>query len=111
MNMTEIFEYDQKMTATNMNLLNMTENFDKNCPNGEHERLNMTEIIFSSFSQIQSFLVEFNKLTLIVFPFRSCSNRYGSSVLVIFKPNFGHIHSVKLTSLQFFAKTRKLEGF
>ena len=51
------------------------------------------------FGQIQSFSVEFNKLTLVIVNFWSCSNSYGSSVLVKFKPVFGHIDSVKLTSL------------
>ena len=40
--MTEIFEHDRKMTATNVNLLNMTKFFYGH--NDEHERLNMTEI-------------------------------------------------------------------
>ena len=43
MNMTQIFEHDQKMTTTNVNLLNMTEKFNKNCHNDKHERLNMIE--------------------------------------------------------------------
>ena len=51
----------------------MTENwkYNKHCHNGQHEQVNMTEI------------------------------NYGLSVLVVFKPIFGHIASVKLTSLKY----------
>ena len=55
--------------------------------------------IFSIFGQIQSFSVEFNKLTFVIVISRSCSKSYGLSVSVTFKPIFGHIDSVKLTSL------------
>ena len=41
--MTKIFEHDRKMTMTNVNMLNMAKNFNKNCHNDEHERLNMNE--------------------------------------------------------------------
>ena len=44
-NMTKIFEHDQKMTTTNVNLLNMTKKFNKNCHNHKHERLNMTNYL------------------------------------------------------------------
>ena len=55
----------------------------------EHDRKLKKESIFS---QIQSFLVKFNKLTIIVVTFWSCSNRYGLSVLVIFTPIFGQVN-------------------
>ena len=41
--MTEILEHDRKMTTMNINLLNMTKKYNKNCHNDEHEWLNMTE--------------------------------------------------------------------
>ena len=67
--------------------------------------------IFSTFGQIQSFSVEFKKLMFIVVIFWSCSNSYGSSVLVIFKPIFSHIDSVKLTSLILIAMLTYLTTF
>ena len=119
MNMTEICEHDRKLTTMNIHLMNLTKILNKYCHNDKYVWLNMTEnpkynirsssivyfhrcgIIFkiSTFGQIQSFSVEFNKLTFFVVIFRSCLNRYGLLVSVISKPFFGHIDSVKLTSL------------
>ena len=69
--------------------------------------------IFSIFGQVQSstfvvvglffkFSIVFGRVQRVSVRhchFRSCSNSYGLLVLVIFKPIFGHIDSVKLTSL------------
>ena len=66
--------------------------------------------IFSIFGQTQSFSVDFNKLTFVIVIFWSCSKSYGSSVSVIFKLIFGHIDSVKLTSLGYRGR-KKVEKF
>ena len=65
--MTEIFEHDQKLTITNMNLLNISKKFNKIATT-----VNMNEYDRIIFGQIQSFSVEFNKLTFVVVIFRSC---------------------------------------
>ena len=83
MNMIKMFEHNQKLRTTNFNLLNMTEKSNKNCYNdepifGQIQSLIFVVvvifIIFSIFGQIQSFSVEFNKLTFVIFNFWSCSN-------------------------------------
>ena len=51
-------------------------------------------MIFSIFGHI-------HRLRFVVVNFQSCSNSESSSVSVIFKPIFGHLYSVKLSSLIF----------
>ena len=100
MNLTKICEHDRKLTTRTSTWWTWPKFKIKIAPT-----TNMSgwiwpkiEIIcyISTFGQIQSFSVEFNKLTFVVVIFWSCSNSYGLSVSVIFKPIFGHIDSVKL---------------
>ena len=43
MNMTEVCEYDQNLTTTNVQLVNLTEISCKSCHDDENYPLNMTE--------------------------------------------------------------------
>ena len=117
--MTEICVHDGKLTLDELD-----QNLKENCHNDQHAWLNLTEnrkynfrssfIVYfcrcGTFGQIQSFLVEFNYLIFVVVIFQSCSNCYGLSDSVIFKPIFGHIDSVKLTSLGYRGR-KKIEKF
>ena len=111
LNMTEtdkpyLLQHDRKMTTTNVNLLSLTKsnwiwpkekkNLNLTTTKTIHGILNFRSYSHNHFSRCENFLVKFIKSIFVIVSFRSCSN---FSVKFIRSNSFGHIESVKLTTL------------
>ena len=96
----------ENITPTNINCWNMTKNVRQQLTiTGEYDRIQNNKFIlrnFFFFGHIHRFLGQVQWLMFVGVICRSRSNvhvRRCEFHLIIFKPNFGHIESIKIASL------------